>query len=154
MTGFLRFDRINKSKNTTSKIDKNFYAFSKMGFPNKEFKNLQNESNAQYHTNPTMKNVATTIVSIGIPDNSLKKKRANRKKIKFKEQFPEKLKKLFGEHFFFVQLKIPKENYYHFLAYCNPLGIEELYKNKKQLEILKILLKESKSFLLLLEKSE
>lgn len=89
--------------------------------------------------------------SATIPYADLEKKRANRKRINFKEAFPEELKKLFGEHFFFVQLKIPKEKYYHFLAYCNPLGIEELYKNKKHLDILKILLKESKSYLLLIE---
>ena len=77
-----------------------------------------------------------------------------RKELNFKESFPEKLKKLFGDHFFFVRLKIPKDKYYHFLAYCNSLGIEELYKNNKHLDILKILLKESKSYILLLENNK
>ncbi|WKD86394.1 hypothetical protein KCTC32516_01769 [Polaribacter huanghezhanensis] len=159
MTGFLRFDRIDKPKDTIPKIDKAFYDFSKMDFTAydnaiKQAKKIKEKGDATYLTDPTMKNVATTILSVAIPDKSSIKKRANRKKINFKEQFPEKLKNLFDEHFFFVQLKIPKQNYYHFIAYCNPLGIEELYKNKKQLEILKILLKESKSYLLLLEKRE
>ena len=90
-------------------------------------------------------------MSIGIPDRALEAKKARRRDINFKESFPGKLMHLFGARFFFVKLKIPKDNYYPFLQYCNPSGIERLFKDKKHLEILKILLKESKSYLLLLE---
>jgi len=159
MTGFLGFDRIEKPKDTLPKIDKEYYNFSKMDFTAydtaiKQVKKIKEKGEATYLTDPTMKNVATTISSVAIPDKSSIKKRAMRKELNFKESFPEKLKKLFGDHFFFVRLKIPKDKYYHFLAYCNSLGIEELYKNNKHLDILKILLKESKSYILLLENNK
>ena len=105
-------------------------------------------------TDPTRKFAPVTLVSASMPDKSLIKKRAQRKRLNFKESFPYLLKKLFGEEFFFVKLKIPKEKYFHFLSYCNPLGIEQLYKEGRRLELLKVLLKESKSYLLLLEKSK
>ena len=147
MKGFLSLDRIDKEKDSVPKVDKEYYSFSKMDLSIKKIKNLQDKSNAQYHTDPTMKNVATTIVSYGIPDNRSKKKRAKKRKLTFKETFPNKLKQQFGEHFFFVKLKIPKDNYFHFLQYCKPLNIERLYKEEKHLDLLKILLKESKSYL-------
>lgn len=56
--------------------------------------------------------------------------------------------KEFGEKYFFSILKIPKEKYYHFLETCNPLGIEELYKEGKKLEVIEILNKEAKEYLL------
>ena len=120
----------------------------------KEIKNLQDKSNAQYHTDPTMKNVAVSIVSVGIPNNSLKKKRAQKKKLNFKENFPDKLKQKFGEHFFFIKLKIPRDNYFHFLQFCEPLSIQRLFKEEKYIDLLKILLKESKSYLLLIENNK
>lgn len=159
MTGFLGFDRIDTPKDTLPKIDKEYYDFSKMDFTAydnaiKQAKKRKEKGSSIYLTDPTMKNVATTISSVDIPDKSSAKKRAERKELNFKESFPENLKNLFGEHFFFVRLKIPKEQYYHFLTYCNPLGIELLFKAKKHIEVLKILLKESKSYLLLLEKDK
>ncbi len=152
LKGVLALDR--KDINTVPKIDKDYYNFSKMDLSIKKIKNLQDISNAQYHTDPTMKNVAVTIVSVGIPDNSSKKKQARRKELNFKEDFPNKLKKLYGTRFFFIKLEIPKERYYHFLDYCSQFRIAQLFKDQKHLEILKILLKESKSYLLLLENNK
>ena len=158
MKGNLSLDRINKRKDTIgeqmkSLIDKimalGFDRIMKMGIGSDE-RHLQKPSVAPGLL-PGFKGVGGSAI---IPYADLKKKRADRKFINFKERFPEKIKLLFGEHFFFERLKIPKNNYYHFLEYCNPLGIEELYKNKKHLEILKILLKESKSYLHLLENSK
>ncbi len=82
----------------------------------------------------------------GSVKNAMKRKK-HRKEIQFKENFPKMLISEFGASFFFNDLKIPKEKYYHFLEYCNPLGIEELYKNGKKLELLKILQQESKTYL-------
>ena len=154
MKGFLSLDRIEKRKDTIPKIDENYYNFSKMDLSIKEIKNLQDKSNAQYHTDPTMKNVATTIFSIGIPNTSLEKKRTQKRALILREKLPNKLLQLFGEHFFFVKLKIPKNKYYHFLEYCNQFKIEQLFKDEKHLEVLKILLKQSKSYLLLLENNK
>jgi hypothetical protein len=151
MTGFLRFDRTDKPKDTLPRIDKGFYDFSKMDFAIKDplYKPLVSEKIAD----PAMNNAPVTIAKIKFGGSS-KKRKALRKKLNFKEQLPESLKKIFGEHFFLVRLKIPKEKHHHFLEYCNPLGIEELYKSGKHLDILKILLKESKSYLLLLENNK
>ncbi|WGH76675.1 carboxypeptidase-like regulatory domain-containing protein [Tenacibaculum tangerinum] len=73
--------------------------------------------------------------------------KALRKDINYKETFPKMLLSEFGEHFFFKELKIPEEKYLHFLAYCNPLGIEKLYKEGKVLKVIAILKEESKSYL-------
>lgn len=82
------------------------------------------------------------------------RKKKLRKKIKFKEEFPKKLLSEFGEKFFFETLKIPKEKYYHFLEYCNPLGIEDLYKNRQILKMISIIEQESKSYLKIINEKE
>jgi hypothetical protein len=150
MKGILSLDRKDKEKDTLPKIDQEYYNFSNMDFSNVKVDKNKPKS-AQYLTDPIAKTAGLPPVSIGIPDGALEAKKARRRDINFKEKLPKKLLQLFGEPFFFDNLKIPKDNYYHFLQYCNPLGIERLFKNKKHLEILKILLKESKSYLLLLE---
>jgi hypothetical protein len=44
------------------------------------------------------------------------------------------------------------EKYFHFLEYCNPLGIENLHKEGKNLELIKILRTESISYLKIIKK--
>ncbi len=88
------------------------------------------------------------------PDRYAAEKRRIRKDIKFKENFPKMLISQFGKKFFFKDLKIPKDKYYHFLEYCNPLNIEGLYKDDKVLEMLKILQEESKSYLKIINSQE
>ena len=85
-------------------------------------------------------------ISLG-KDQYATAKRKLRKTISFKEKFPEILLSRLGGKFFFVDLQIPKEKYYHFLEYCNPLDIEVLYKKGKILEIIKILQQESITYL-------
>ncbi|TYP99157.1 hypothetical protein C7447_102476 [Tenacibaculum adriaticum] len=77
---------------------------------------------------------------------------ALRKDLAFKKSIPAKLLSELGEKFFFEELKIPIEKYYHFLEYCNPLGIEKLYKNGNVLEVIKILRKEHVQYLELIKK--
>lgn len=72
---------------------------------------------------------------------------ALRKDLAFKKAFPYKLLSELGDKFFFDDLKIPLDNYFHFLEYCNPLGIEQLHKKGKLLEVIKILKDESISYL-------
>ena len=55
---------------------------------------------------------------------------------------PAKLLSELGEDFFFKDLEIPIEKYAHFITYCSYLGIEELYKERKLLEVIKILREE------------
>lgn len=76
---------------------------------------------------------------------------ALRKKLAQKKAFPYQILSELGEKFFFDTLKIPVENYFHFLEYCNPLGIENLHKEGKILEIIKILRTESVSYLIIIK---
>ncbi|MFT4576859.1 MAG: hypothetical protein ACI9SI_001795 [Polaribacter sp.] len=153
MKGVLSLDRKDKAKDSLPRIDQEYYNFSTMNFSNVKVDKNKPKS-AQYLTDPVAKFAGLPPVSIGLRDRALEAKRAVKRDINFKESFPNKLKQLFGAQFFFDNLKIPKDNYYHFLQYCNPLGIERLFKDEKHLEILKILLKESKSYLLLLENNK
>ncbi|RLK02211.1 carboxypeptidase-like regulatory domain-containing protein [Tenacibaculum discolor] len=98
-------------------------------------------------TDPTAKFAGVGgAISLGKNNYSEQLKRT-RKKIKFKESFPKMLLSEFGEHFFYKELNIPKDKYLHFLEFCNPLGIEKLYKEKKLLKVIAILQQESKSYL-------
>lgn len=72
---------------------------------------------------------------------------ALRKELALKKAFPYKILSELGDTFFFDDLKIPLDNYFHFLEYCNPLGIEKLHKEGKLLELIKILRTESISYL-------
>lgn len=117
-------------------------------------RHLKKPRNAQLSTDPVAKFAGLPPKTIGIPDYHLLAKRALKKKLNFKEGFPGKLLKLFGSHFFYVKLKIPKDKYYHFLQYCSPLGIEQLYKNQKYMELLPLFLKESVLYLKLIEVSK
>uniref|UniRef100_UPI004047F3A1 hypothetical protein n=1 Tax=Polaribacter sp. TaxID=1920175 RepID=UPI004047F3A1 len=72
---------------------------------------------------------------------------ALRKELERKKAFPYKLLTELGDKFFFDDLKIPLDNYFHFLEYCNPLGIEKLHKQGRLLEVIKILKTESISYL-------
>ncbi|SNR14470.1 hypothetical protein [Tenacibaculum jejuense] len=85
--------------------------------------------------------------SVALPNLAWKKEKELMKKLNFKENFPRKLKDEFGEVFFYKTLKIPKTRFYHFIDYCSNFGIEDLYKKDKKLEIIKILLSESKHYL-------
>lgn len=89
---------------------------------------------------------AGTGFSSGLDKYSQQLKRT-RKTIQFKESFPKMLLSEFGEHFFYKELNIPKDKYLHFLEYCNPLGIEKLYKEQQLLKVIAILQQESKSYL-------
>ena len=91
---------------------------------------------------------------IGIPFKYSERLWALRKKLEQKKQFPYKILSELGDQFFFEELKIPIENYFHFLEYCNPLGIEDMHKDGRILEIIKILKKESKSYLKIIDENK
>ena len=85
--------------------------------------------------------------SVSIPFKDSERYWALVRELNFKESFPGKLFSDLGEKFFFVDLKIPPEKYYHFLEYCNPLGIENLYRKGKLIEVIQILRKENITYL-------
>ncbi|MGJ8760919.1 MAG: carboxypeptidase-like regulatory domain-containing protein [Polaribacter sp.] len=74
------------------------------------------------------------------------------KELKRKKEVPYKILSELGEPFFFEELKIPKDNYFHFLDYCNPLDIERLHKEGNILELIKIFQKESMPYLQIIKK--
>jgi hypothetical protein len=96
---------------------------------------------------PISGNAARPSGGKGIASRGLKKERTKKAHFNYIRAFPKKILTDLGEDFFFVQLKIPKERYYHFLEYCNPLGIEKKYKNGEILEVIEILKNESSSYL-------
>ena len=75
-----------------------------------------------------------------------------RRDLEYKKSFPYKILVDLGEEFFFEELQIPVDNYFHFLEYCNPLGIENLYLRKNFLEVIKILRSQSTLYLELIKK--
>jgi hypothetical protein len=98
------------------------------------------------NVDPTAK-FAGAGVSAAIPFKDSARLWALRKKLARKKAFPYEILSELGEKFFFEELKIPIEKYFHFLEYCNSLGIEELHKDKKVLNIIKIFQSESKTYL-------
>ena len=91
---------------------------------------------------------------VSIPFKYSEKLWALRRDINFRQKFPKMLLSEFGETFFENDLKIPTEKYYSFLEYCNPLGIENLFKENRKIELIKVLKKESITYLLLIHKKE
>jgi hypothetical protein len=94
---------------------------------------------------PTMAFVGAGATAI-IPFKYSERLWAMRRKVQFQEEFPKMLLSEFGEKFFQDDLGIPKNRYYHFLEYCNPLGIEKLYQQNRKIELINILRRESKKY--------
>ena len=90
--------------------------------------------------------------SVYIPFKHSERLWALRRNLAYKKSFPYKILSELGEKFFFDELKIPVEKYFHFLEYCNPLGIEKLYKKGKTLEVIKILRQEHVTYLDIIKK--
>ncbi len=123
-----------------------------------DFSNIKIEANKNYNnasninrdlnniTDPTQRFEGANLGGSFIPFNSIIKKQKQRRKFEFKRNFPGLLLKELGERFFYKELKIPKERYYNFLEYCNPLGIEEKYQEGKILEVIEILNTEAKEY--------
>ncbi|WP_299016554.1 hypothetical protein [uncultured Polaribacter sp.] len=107
---------------------------------------------------PPMNNVDPTAQFAGagaavvVPFGYSERLWALRKKLQRKKEFPYKIMSELGEKFFFENLKIPIERYFHFLDYCNPLGIEQMHKDNKILDIIKVFQQESKSYLEIINK--
>jgi hypothetical protein len=91
-------------------------------------------------------------VGASIPFKDSARLWALRKELARKKAFPYKIMSELGEKFFFKQLKIPVERYFHFLEYCNSLDIENLHKEKKILDIIEIFQTESKTYLEIIKK--
>ena len=124
-----------------------------MDFSKINMKIVEGDDYIDKRVRPQLNNVDPTAAFVGagakavVPFKYSERLWALRKKLARKKAFPFKIMSELGEKFFFDELKIPIEKYYHFLDYCNPLGIEELHKEKKLLEVIKILRQESVGYL-------
>lgn len=126
------------------------------------FSDIQYTNNSVDHINTSVKptivraDPTTAFEGFGtttiIPFRQLGKIRKLRNELAAKENLPAKLLNELGEEFFFVELKIPVNKYYHFLEYCNPLGIENLYNSNEMLKVINILRKEHLGYLKLIKK--
>ena len=152
LIGALTIDAKKTPKNIGKDRSESALDFSMINFEEKIIRQIDaidrsKAPNMQKQTDPTAKFAGIGIgYTEGIDQYGAAKRRL-RKETKYKEAFPKMLISEFGEKFFFVDLKIPKEKYYHFLEYCNPLDIENLYKKGNVLLVIKILKQESKSYL-------
>lgn len=79
-------------------------------------------------------------------NKQLEQERAVKRDIKKKTEFPIKLKKEFGIDFFINDLKIPEENIFNFISYCEYRDILDKYYSNKVLEVIEILKEESKKY--------
>lgn len=123
-----------------------------------DFSNVDVKANADYHknekeqqhvknvTDPT-KNFEGVSARFHLPFSSIKKSNQQKKDFAYKERFPKLIKSKLGADFFHKRLKIPKDRFYHFLSYCESLGIEKLYKEGKLLQVMDIFVKEHKEYL-------
>lgn len=148
MKGFLSLDRKTQPKDSTFGTPLiSLKEIATMDLSKVNLGKRKKPKSAQYLTDPVAKVAGLPQATIGIPDGYSLRKKALRKELNYKTSFPNKLKNELGEHFLFQKLKIPKDKYYHFLSYCSSLGIEQLYKEKKILKLIKLLQEQSKSYL-------
>ncbi len=127
-----------------------------------DFTDIKYTNNSKDHINTSVKPIiartdpTTSFEGFGttnvIPFKQVRELKKLRKELAYKENLPAKLLNELGEDFFFIELKIPVDRYYHFLEYCNPLGIENLYKKNETLKVINILRKEHTNYLKLIEK--
>lgn len=157
LTGYLSIDL--KKTPTTYKekavadimeqlLNLDFYAISKMGIDFKEIHlskpnevRLPDNKFEGFGTGIGLSNKRSKIVLLS-------------EKLEEEKEIPDKLLSEFGSYFFFTELKIPKEKYYHFISYCSFKNIFELYLKKENFKIIKILKAESKSYLELLKNKD
>jgi hypothetical protein len=149
LTGRLGIDTKNVPRNEKDSLLRNVMDFSNVDFSEKDF-TIDEISRAKPPIVNTMAGaipMAGAGASVVMPFKNSERLWALRKKLAQKKAFPYKILSELGEKFFFDELKIPIERYFHFLEYCNPLGIENMHKENRMLELIKILRRESVSYL-------
>ncbi|MGK0326073.1 MAG: hypothetical protein ACJA2M_002423 [Polaribacter sp.] len=147
LMGRLGIDTKNVPTNKKDSLLNDVMDFSNIDFSKKD-PTIDSNIRAKPPVNNTDPNSKFTGVggSAVIPFKGSERLWALRKNLAQKKVFPYKILSELGEKFFFDELKIPIDKYFHFLEYCNPLGIEDLHKKGKLLEVIKILRTESVSY--------
>lgn len=113
-----------------------------------------NDGRTRHHlvkTDPTrdFEGLGTTTF---IPLSRTKELKKLKTELEFKETLPANLLSELGEEFFFVELKIPVDRYYHFLEYCNSSHIEKYYQNREVLKVINIFRNQHLNYLKIIEK--
>ncbi|APG64768.1 hypothetical protein LPB136_05060 [Tenacibaculum todarodis] len=121
-------------------------------------KNLPIGKDELHLVKPNKVNIANSFKgvggSFGIGGKSSKQKKELELKLEAKQNFPKRILSLLGKDFFYNDLKIPKDNYYHFIDYCSYKSIEKLFKNEEILELIRIFQEESISYLKVIKKQD
>ena len=149
LMGRLGIDTKDVPRNKQDSILRDVMDFSNIDFSKKDFKIDEIDKKKP----PIVNTMAGAIPMAGggasavMPFKGSEKLWALRRELAQKKAFPYKIMSELGEKFFFDELKIPLDKYFHFLEYCNPLGIEDLHKEDRLLEVIKILRTESISYL-------
>tara|TARA_B110000902_G_scaffold124317_1_gene145177 strand:- start:1257 stop:2063 length:807 start_codon:yes stop_codon:yes gene_type:complete len=153
LMGRLGIDTKNVPTNKKDSLLKNVMDFSKVNMNVVEGNDYIDERVRPpiNNTDPTAR-FAGAGGGVSIPFKGSERLWALRKDLAQKKAFPYKILSELGEKFFFDELKIPIDKYFHFLEYCNPLGIEDLHKKGKLLEVIKILRTESVSYRKIIKK--
>jgi hypothetical protein len=147
LMGRLGIDSKDVPRNVQDSLLRNVMDFSNVNFSQEDF-----EIDAIDKARPPEVNTMTGMmpmiggVAIVMPFRGSAKLWALRGDLAQKKAFPYKILSELGEKFFFDELKIPVDRYFHFLEYCNPLNIETLHQDGKLLEVIKVLRAESISY--------
>jgi len=124
-----------------------------------DFSNVKVEANKDYNKSdkihqelnnvidPTKKFEGVNLFILFSLFKHISKDNKTKKKLTSKERFPKLLKLKLGEDFFHKKLKIPQNKYHHFLLYCEPLGIQKLFKEDRILELIQLFLEEEEKYL-------
>ena len=153
LTGRLGIDSKSVPKNKRDSLLRNAMDFSKINM-----KIVEADDYIDKRVRPQVNNTDPTAAFVGagtavvMPFKHSERLWALRRKLAQQKAFPYKIMNELGEDFFFKKLEIPVENYFHYLEYCNPLGIERLHQKGKLLEVIKILREESASYLEIIKK--
>lgn len=150
LTGRLGIDLKNVPTNKKDSILKNVMDFSNINFKEKDLRIDENIKAKPPIVNTVPNSFEGAGGSATIPFKNTD--RLLRKKLARKKAFPYKVLSELGENFFYIKLKIPKENYFHFLEYCTLLGIENLHKENRILELIEIFQKEGDLYLKIIKK--
>ena len=153
LIGRLSIDTKNVPTNKRDSLLKNVMNFSKINMQVVEADDYI-DSRVRPHINETDPTAKFAGVGGGIimPFKSSARLWALRRNLAQKKAFPYKILSTLGEKFFFDELEIPIDKYFHFLEYCNPLGIEDFHKDGNLLEVIKILRTEKVSYLKMIKK--
>lgn len=143
LSGSLEKDLNRIPKDKTPKINFKYHPSDLSKITSSKF-NLDNKPNALALTDPTSGFSAG--VGSTLPDFALEAERKLKKQLKEKIKIPEKLIKQLGVNFFVKDLKIPENEIYRFIDFCGIENLVSLYQKKDVLQIIKILIRESKEY--------